>query len=114
VHLIGLDSTGIWAAAARALAGGAIDRAAIGTGGFRFAKLTAIDDVNFLPGAVKYGDVPALLALSAPGELWVAGERDLPGVTSAVYRAAGKADAVQRSDATANKTAEAAVEWIAR
>ncbi len=115
VHLVGVDgAAGIWAAAARAQAGGAIDRAAIGTGGFRFAKLTAIDDVNFLPGAVKYGDVPALLALSAPGELWVAGEGDIPAIASAVYRAAGKADAVQQSDATAAKTPEAAVEWLAR
>ncbi len=115
VHLIGLDGpAGIWAAAARAQAGEAIDRAAIGTGGFRFAKLTAIDDANFVPGAVKYGDVPALLALSAPGELWVAGERDIPTLTSSTYRASGKADAVQRSDATPNKTAEAAADWLAR
>lgn len=32
--------------------------------GFRFANLTSPWDVNFVPGAVKYGDVEALLKLS--------------------------------------------------
>ena len=30
--------------------------------------------MNFVPGAVKYGDLHALLALNAPRPLWVAGE----------------------------------------
>ena len=66
VDLVGLGIAGVWAAAARAQAGGAIDRAAIDTDGFRFTSLRSIRDVNFLPGAAKYGDMPAMLALSAP------------------------------------------------
>jgi len=31
---------------------------------FRFANLKSYRDPNFLPGAVKYGDLPALLKLS--------------------------------------------------
>src|SRR5690606_28229484 len=36
VSLVGLEGAGHWAAAARAIAGNAIDKAAIATGGFRF------------------------------------------------------------------------------
>ena len=39
--------------------------------GFRFGDITEIRDVNLLPGAVKYGDVPALLALCAPTPLTI-------------------------------------------
>jgi hypothetical protein len=75
IHLIGLGKVaGPIAAAARAQAGEAITRAAIDTGGFRFASLEKTSDVMFVPGAVKYNDVPGLLALNAPGKLWVAGE----------------------------------------
>jgi hypothetical protein len=115
VHLIGLDGpAGAWAAAARAQAGEAVDRAAIGTAGFRFANLKAIDDPNFLPGAVKYGDLPGLLALAAPGELWINGEREVPAIVSAAYSAAGKADAVKLVDPADADVAEAAAAWIAR
>ena len=34
----------------------------------------SIGDLNFLPGGAKYGDLPGMLALGAPGELWLAGE----------------------------------------
>ena len=75
VHLAGFGSSaGTLAAAARAFAGDQIDRAALDTRGFRFATLTEFNHPDFLPGAVKYGDVPALLALAAPGRV-VAGGR---------------------------------------
>jgi len=63
-------------AAARAQCGETIDQAVIDTGGFRFGKVLAMDDPNFLPGGAKYGDLPALIALGAPGRTWVAGEND--------------------------------------
>ena len=75
--LIGADGAGPWAAAASARAGDAVSRAIVDTGGFRFASLTSYLDPDFLPGAVKYGDLPALLALSGP-RLWVAGEKAAP------------------------------------
>ena len=74
VYLVGVAGAGPWVSAARALAGTAVSRTAIDTGGFRFAQLSDWRDDNFLPGAVKYGDLPALLALGSPGPLWIAGE----------------------------------------
>ena len=52
----------------------AIGRAAIDTGGFRFAKLRSTRDVNFLPGAVKYGDLPGHARAGRTGRV-VAGRR---------------------------------------
>ncbi|MBA2354880.1 MAG: acetylxylan esterase, partial [Acidobacteria bacterium] len=74
VDLIGVAGGGAIAAAARAQAGDAVASAAIDTEGFRFATAGALNDPSFLPGVVKYGDVPALLAVGAPGRLWLAGE----------------------------------------
>ena len=43
-----------------------IQKAWIDTSGFRFANLKNHWDANFLPGAVKYGDIAGLLTLNAP------------------------------------------------
>lgn len=123
VDLLGVNGGGPWAAAARALAGAAVDRAAVDTGGFRFANIQRLAalrgqdrscrDVNMLPGALKYGDVPALLALSAPGELWLGGEEgEVPPLTAAAYLAAGDRSAVQSSNAAASAVRAAAVAWL--
>jgi hypothetical protein len=69
--LVGTEGAGHWAAAARALAGGAVGRLLVATGGFRFAEIESVWDADFLPGAAKYGDMTGLLALSAPHALWV-------------------------------------------
>ncbi len=76
VSLAGFGRLGPIAAAARAVAGSAIHRAAIDTGGFRFSQLLDYRDPMFLPGGSKYLDVPGLLCLSATHPLWVAGETD--------------------------------------
>jgi dienelactone hydrolase len=87
---VGVNGAGPILAAARAVAEGTFDGALLDTGGFRFGKLLEIHDPNFLPGGAKYGDVPALLALGAPGKLWVAGEsREGLSLTAEQYRAAG-------------------------
>lgn len=62
-------------------------------GGFRFAKLTSQWDTAFVPGAVKYGDLPAILGLCAPITLTVRGEGRLPEV-EAMYGAAGAIEEV--------------------
>jgi hypothetical protein len=49
----GLQGAGYWQVCPRAQAGGAIDGAAIDTAGFRFAKLTSINDRDLLPGLSK-------------------------------------------------------------
>jgi hypothetical protein len=113
VDMIGLDGAGHWVAAARAIAGGAIHRAAIDTAGFRFGRGTAFDDPDFLPGGAKYNDLPGMIALSAPNPIWLAGEgNDLPPVVSAAYRAADQEkQATTYSGDTAGKEA-AAIEWL--
>jgi dienelactone hydrolase len=79
-----------WAAGARALAGPEVTRAALDLGGFRFGQVDAIDSPDFLPGAVKYGDVPALLALSTPAALWVRDRSpDDLEITRRIYAVAG-------------------------
>ena len=112
VDLVGVEGGGPWVAAARARAPAVIDRAAVDTGGFRFVDLTSYRDVNFLPGAVKYGDLPGLLALSAPHDLWLAGEGGkVPELVSAAYAAAGRADNV-RSHPDGRNVIAAAVGWL--
>ncbi len=69
VHLLAVQGTGHWAAAARAVAGPQIARAAIDTNGFRFANLCDQWHSDFLPGAAKYGDIGGFLELSAPHPL---------------------------------------------
>ena len=93
VAVAGFGGTGPIVSAARAIAGGAINRAAVETGGFRFGKLLDFRDAQFLPGGAKYGDVPGLLALNAPAPLWVGGET-APALTTKLYAAANAANAV--------------------
>jgi len=77
VILVGEPGAGHWVAGAVAALQpwaahrSAVDRAVILTDGFRFAQLADAWDRDFLPGAVKYGDLPALLALGLPTPLAV-------------------------------------------
>ena len=113
VHLVGLGGAGHWVLAARAQAGAAIDRAVADTDGFRFSKLAALDDPDFLPGGVKYLDLPGIAALSAPQPLWLGGEgAEAPPVVAAAYRAAGAAGALTSSGADASQRETAALEWL--
>jgi dienelactone hydrolase len=96
LSLIGVNGAGPLVAAARAQAGATIAKAFVDTRGFRFAGLGSFRDPDFLPGALKYGDLPGMLALSAPHALWVAGEGGkLPEALTAAYAAAGKPEAVR-------------------
>ena len=107
LHLVGVNGAGPIVASARAIAGELVDRAVVQTDRFRFASLTSFRDPSFLPGAVKYGDLPAMLALSAPHETCIVGEStaDMP-VTVASFRAAG--------GAFVSRDLKGSVEWIAR
>jgi dienelactone hydrolase len=71
VHLIGWDAAGPWTLMARALCGDAVDRCAVDVDGFRFDKVTKTNDEMMLPGALKYGGLPAFAALCAPHELYL-------------------------------------------
>ena len=113
IDLLGVNGGGPIALAARAQAGSLIRRCAVDTEGFRFAKVTEVDDVNFVPGAAAYGDLPGLMALSAPGELWVAGEgKTLPTVVTKAFNAAGKKDALSAFEGKAETMVSDAVKWL--
>jgi hypothetical protein len=90
-HLLGRGKAGPWALLARGLAGDAVARTAADADQFRFEKVRAVSDEMMLPGALKYGGLPALAALAAPAELLVhnaSGTGTGRGVKAA-YKAAG-------------------------
>ncbi|MBM81471.1 MAG: acetylxylan esterase [Planctomycetaceae bacterium] len=110
IHLVGTNGGGALVAAARAQAGKTVHTAVVDTEGFRFTSLKSFRDVRFLPGAVKYGDIPGLLSLSAPHALVLAGEKgDVPAIVSATYKASGKQGAVR---STKGKLIEAVKQLI--
>jgi hypothetical protein len=76
VAIIARGPASAWAAGARAIAGAAVDRLAVDLDGFRFVAVDRIDHPDLLPGAAKYGDLPALLALSAPFRTWISERPD--------------------------------------
>ena len=76
----------VGALAAAALKDG-IDGAVIDTEGFRFAALSDPMHPQFVPGAVKYGDMPGLLSLCDPAKLTVLGEKDTKGGNEAIVEA---------------------------
>jgi dienelactone hydrolase len=115
VYLIATGGAGPIAAAARAQAGSAVDRLAIDTAHFRFSNLTSIDDPDFLPGAAKYGDLPAMLALSAPNDLWITGETPMRmELPLAAYRAAAAESHLTIDSGPAESSESRAVEWLLR
>jgi hypothetical protein len=72
VHLVAFEEAGPWALLARALAGDAVQRAALDLRGFDFEQVTKVDDPMMLPGALKYGGVHGFVPLLSHGEtaLW--------------------------------------------
>jgi hypothetical protein len=112
VAVAGWRSVGPIVAAAGALAGAAIDRAAIDTQGFRFGKLLDYRDPMFLPGGAKYLDLPGLLALHAPRPLWLAGEGSEPAIITAAYRAVSQAEGLVTFTGAAADQELAAGQWL--
>ncbi len=96
VQVAGSEGAGSIAACATALAGSIVDRLVVDTEGFRFASLTDVWDARYIPGAVKYGDVPGLLGLCAPTPLKVLNDSqtNLGGV-EANYRAANNSSGLE-------------------
>ena len=85
------------AATAGAIAGEVVQLAIIDTEGFRFQSITSYLDPQFFPGAIKYGDLPAILALNAPRPLILIGEETVPGKTKYLYGKMGKQVRLARS-----------------
>lgn len=113
ISLLGLNGAGPWAAAARAQAGAAVQRAAIDTAGFRFALLDNIQSPQFLPGAAKYDDVLGMLAMSAPHDLWLAGEgHEAPDEVRAAYDAAGRSSGLVMYAGGEDSEEASAIDWF--
>jgi hypothetical protein len=107
VLLIGRGTASGLAAGARMLARSEIDRAVFDVAGFRFASATRIDDPTFLPGAVKYGDIPALVTLAAPLPAWVID-------TTGPYRTDDESRGLRVTLSTASPPLVEQVDWLLR
>ena len=117
VDIVGLGGAGRWAAAAKAIAGDAVDRMVIDTAGFRFADVPSTDHADFLPGSAKYFDMAGLLALCAPSEILVCDEADRTKHSELVtetYKAAGAIDKVTWYEGPDSDLENAAVQWLSR
>ena len=113
VLLVGVEGAGPWAAAALAQADGAVAKAALDLGGFRFGNVLDIHSPDFLPGGAKYFDLPGMAALAAPTPLWIADAgAETPAVVTAAYRAAGAAGTLAPATGDAAQRAGDAVAWL--
>ena len=108
VTVAGFGDAGPVVLAARAVSGGAIDRTAASTGGFRFANLDDYRHPLFLPGGAKYLDLPGMIALGSPRPLWLAGE---PGGASPPADSPA-AVRIVRFGGDAAKERTAAADWL--
>ena len=84
---------------AAALAGKTVSRAAVDLNGFKFDTVTELADPMLLPGAVKYGGLPAFAALIAPAPLMLHHHRGTGSgrYVPAAYAAAGAEGKLTRS-----------------
>jgi len=113
IQLAGFGHAALYAAAACAQAPGVVSKLAVATDGYRFQSITEWRDPMLLPGAVRYGDVPGLLALAAPTPLWLAdGGETAPGVVVSAYQASQSADQIHSHVGSADAAITAAAEWL--
>ncbi|MEX2579349.1 MAG: hypothetical protein WD342_09845 [Verrucomicrobiales bacterium] len=68
IVVAGEPGTAHWTLAAKLAGGGAIDRVEADAGDFRFGELDDVWHEDFVPGAVKYGDVEMLRKLAGADE----------------------------------------------
>jgi hypothetical protein len=98
VHLVGWGEMGPVAILAKAIAGDKVAKTAADMNQFRFETVKDTADPMMLPGAVKYGGLPAFLALCAPGEVLAHNHAGTASgrLSRAAYEAAGAADKLTR------------------
>ena len=86
-------------AAARGLCGEAVARTAADANRFRFDSVRTMTDEMMLPGALKYGGLPALAGLAAPGELYLHNQQGTGSGRwlKAVYKAASASEKLTTS-----------------
>ena len=113
LQVVGLAGAGPWVAAAVAQAGPAVNSAAVDTGGFRFGKILDLQDVNFLPGGARYGDLPGILAVCSPVSLWLAGEgKQGPSLVRSMYEKNGAAKSLTTFEGDGPRARAAAIEYL--
>src|SRR5262245_2545551 len=114
IHIVGWEGAGPWVAAARANSGDVIARTVIDMNQFRFENIKDVTDENLLHGAVKYGGVPAFLALCAPGEVFAHNHAGTHSgqLSKSAYDAAGAGDKLKRQPERAK--AEEVITWLTR
>jgi hypothetical protein len=114
VSLLGFGEMGPVAILAKALAGDAVARVAADLNQFRFENIKDTADPMMLPGAIKYGGLPAFLALCAPGEVLVHNHKGTASgkLAKAAYDAAGAPDKLTREEAKLDDLK--VVEWLVR
>jgi dienelactone hydrolase len=114
ILLVGWDKMGPAVIMARAICGDAVDRTAADMSKFRFDTIEKTSDPMMLPGAVKYGGLPAFAALCAPGELFLHDHAGTSSgkITKSAYDAAGAADKLLRKPQPATPTE--VVEWLTK
>lgn len=114
IHLLGWEKAGPWVVLARTQCGSIVSRTAADLSGFQFQSIATTDDPMMLPGAVKYGDIDAMVALCAPHALLVHDAKSVPrdGFAVATYQALNKTEALQRSEP--KLSAKQVVDWLLR
>jgi hypothetical protein len=114
VRLVGWEDAGPWVILARAQCGDTVARTAADVNGFRFDQVQKTTDDMMLPGALKYGGLPAYAALCAPGELYLHNHQGtgIGRMTKDAYSAAGSTDRLKLESEKASS--EKVLEWLFR
>jgi hypothetical protein len=114
VQLVGWDAAGPWVCLARGLCGDAVARTAADFDGFRYDKVIAMSDEMMLPGAVKYGGLPALTAVAAPAAMYLHHHQSTGSGQwlKAAYEASGKPQLLERLSEKA--TPDAVVDYLVK
>ena len=112
VHLVGFGEMGPVAVLAKALSGNTVSKLAADLNQFHFEAITDAADPMMLPGAVKYGGLPAFLALCAPGAVLAHNHAATATgkLSKAAYDAAGAADKLTRVNEKLDDAK--VVEWL--
>jgi hypothetical protein len=114
VYLAGFGAAGPWVLLARGLCGDAVSRCAADANRFNFRSITTTDDPMMLPGALKYGGLDGLAALSAPSPLLIHNSEgsNLGHWLKAAYVAGGHPDHLELK--TEPQTQAEVIAWLLR
>lgn len=110
ICLLGTTGSATWVAPAAAMAGPLLHRVVIESDGKRFADVNDYRDPNFVPGAVKYGDLPVLIALRSPHPTALVGESAPMEIVARAYDAAGAREAFKKIGSS--DIDQTAIEWL--